>query len=158
MPLIILLALFIGLPVIEIATFIKVGAKVGAFNTIAFIFLTAFLGVILVRWQGFQALAELRRAMDEGRPPMLEIASGALLLLAGVLLLIPGFVTDAAGFLLLVPPLRRLLARRLIAGMEMRAEVHVRQGPGGAVIDAEVVEIEDDPKALGHDGSPWNRK
>ncbi len=158
MPLLVLLALFIGLPVIEIATFIKVGAQVGAFNTIAFIFLTAFLGVILVRWQGFQALAELRKAMDEGRPPVAEIASGALLLLAGVLLLIPGFVTDGLGFVLLIPPLRKMLARWLVSSMNVKSEVHVRRGPGGTVIEAEVVEIEEDPPAIGHDASPWTKK
>ena len=154
----ILLAVFIGVPVVEIATFIKVGAQLGALNTIIFIFFTAFLGVVLVRWQGFHAVQELREAMDAGKAPVVEIASGALLLLAGVLLLIPGFVTDAAGFALLIPPLRKALAGWLTAKAAQNAQVHVRTGAGGTVIEAEVVEVEEDPERIGHDGSPWRKK
>ncbi len=158
MVLLLLLALFIGIPAVEIATFIRVGAAVGVFNTVAFTFLTAFLGVVLVRWQGFRALEELRQAMDEGRPPVLEIVSGALLLLAGILLLIPGFVTDAAGFLLLVPPLRRLLAGLILSRLAEKAEVRVRETPAGTVIEAEVVEIVEEPGQLEHRDSPWKDK
>jgi len=158
---IILLALFIGIPALELATFIKVGAQVGVFNTIAFTFLTAIIGVALVRHQGFQALTELRQAADEGRPPVLEIASGALLLLAGILLFIPGFITDALGFLLLVPPLRKALAAWAIArfARQAQARAHVRTGPSGAtIIEAEVVELDDDPERIGHEDSPWRKK
>lgn len=158
MVLLLLLVLFVGIPAVEIATFIRIGAAVGVFNTVAFTFLTAFLGVVLVRWQGFRALEELKQAMDAGRPPVLEIVSGALLLLAGILLLIPGFVTDAAGFLLLVPPLRRLLATLILARLAEKAEVRVRETPGGTVIEAEVVEVVEDPERLEHRDSPWKDK
>ncbi len=158
MVLLLLLALFIGIPAVEIATFIRVGAALGVFNTVAFTFLTAFLGIVLVRWQGFRALEELRQAMDEGRPPVLEIVSGALLLLAGILLLIPGFVTDAAGFLLLVPPLRRLLAGLILSRLTEKAEVRVHETPAGTVIEAEVVEIVEEPGRLEHGDSPWKDK
>ncbi len=158
MVLLLLLALFIGIPAVEIATFIRVGAALGVFNTVAFTFLTAFLGIVLVRWQGFRALEELRQAMDEGRPPVLEIVSGALLLLAGILLLIPGFVTDAAGFLLLVPPLRRLLAGLILSRLTEKAEVRVHETPAGTVIEAEVVEIVEEPGRLEHRDSPWKDK
>jgi UPF0716 protein FxsA len=150
--LLVLLFLLVGVPALEIAAFIHVGARIGVFNTIAFTFLTAILGVILVRWQSLQTLDELRAAMDAGRPPALELVSGALLLLAGMLLLIPGFVTDAAGFLLLVPPLRRaaaaLLLRRLLAG----ADVRFRRAPGGTVIEAEVVEVWEEEPPSGSEG------
>ncbi len=157
MALAILLLVLVGVPVVEIATFIKAGAQVGVFGVIAFTFLTAFLGVALVRWQGFQALQELRRTMDAGKPPVVEIASGALLLLAGVLLLIPGFVTDAAGFALLVPPLRRALAAWLTAKAAETAQVRVRTGEGATIIEAEVVEIDEEAGRIGHgdSDSPW---
>ncbi len=158
MVLLLLLALFIGIPAVEIATFIRVGAAVGVFNTVAFTFLTAFLGIVLVRWQGFRALEELRLAMDEGRPPVLEIVSGALLLLAGILLLVPGFVTDAAGFLLLVPPVRRLLASLILSRLVAKADVRVRETPAGTVIEAEVVEIVEEPGRIEHRDSPWKDK
>jgi len=158
---IILLALFVGIPALELATFIKVGAQVGVFNTIAFTFLTAIIGVGLVRHQGFQALTELRQAADEGRPPVLEIVSGALLLLAGVLLFIPGFITDAIGFVLLIPPLRKALAAWIVARLasQVQAQAHVCTDPSGAtIIEAEVVEIEDEPERIGHEDSPWRKK
>jgi len=161
----ILLAIFIGVPVVEIATFIKVGGEIGIFSTIAFTFFTAFLGVVLVRWQGFQALEEMRQAMDAGKPPVMEIVGGALILLAGVLLLVPGFVTDAIGFILLVPPLRRAIAAAIIGWLERNAVVSARTGPGGVtVIEAEVVEIDGEPVPLerdkrdkGGDESPWRK-
>ena len=159
---IILLALFFGVPTVEIAVFIKAGAAIGVFNTIAFTFFTAFLGVVLVRWQGLQALEELRRAMEEGRPPVLEIVSGALLVLAGILLLIPGFVTDALGFLLLIPPLRKGLAALFLARMAARAEVRAHAEPGVTIIEAEIVDEEPPapPRLDGREerkgpGSPW---
>ncbi len=149
--LLILLLLFVGIPAVEIATFIQVGTKIGVFNTVFFTFFTAALGVVLVRWQSLQTLDELRAALNAGRPPAVELISGSLLLLAGLLLLIPGFVTDAIGFLLLVPPLRRLVAlfilKRLAAGAEM-AEMRVHRSPGGTIIEAEVVEVwEEGPDA-----------
>ncbi len=147
MLLLMLLLLFVGIPAVEIATFIQVGARIGVFNTIFFTFFTAVLGVILVRWQSLQTLDELRAALAAGRPPAVELVSGSLLLLAGILLLIPGFVTDAVGFLLLVPPLRRLVAllilQRLAAGA-VTAEQPVRRPSGGMVIEAEVVEVREE--------------
>ena len=147
----VLLALFVGIPVVEIATYIKVGGQIGVLGAIGFTFLTAFIGVVLVRWQGLQALSELRRAGEEGRPPVIEMAAGALLALAGILLLIPGFVTDAVGFVLLVPPLRRALAAWLVS----RARV-AQPAPGVTIIEAEVVDIDEDDACLPRrDDSPW---
>ncbi len=139
-----LLVLFVGIPAVEIATFIKVGARIGVFNTVFFTFFTAVLGVVLVRWQSFSALQEFQQAAREGRPPALEIVAGALLVLAGILLLIPGFVTDGIGFLLLVPPVRRLAARLILQRLMDRADVHVWKSPSATVIEAEVVEIDED--------------
>ncbi|WP_051929234.1 FxsA family protein [Thermopetrobacter sp. TC1] len=144
----ILLLLFVGIPAIEIATFIKVGAKIGVFNTVFFTFFTAVLGVILVRWQSFSALQEFQQAAREGRTPALEIISGALLVLAGILLLIPGFVTDAIGFLLLVPPVRKFVAGLILQRLAEKAEVYVWKSPSATVIEAEVVDIEEEPDII----------
>ncbi len=136
--LLILLLLLVAVPAVEIAAFIHVGGRIGTLPTILLTLFTAALGVWLVRLQGVMALADFHRAMREGREPFTTMLAGGLLLLAGLLLLIPGFVTDAIGFMLLIPPLRRWLARRLCA-------VLFRPPPPGAggtrVIEAEVVEI-----------------
>ncbi len=108
----ILLLLLIGLPLAELYFLIQVGAEIGALPTIALSILTAVMGAWLVRRQGFGILMRVRRMMDEGEVPAVELLDGALLLLAGLFLLLPGFLTDSLGFLLLIPPVRRLLIMR----------------------------------------------
>ena len=106
--------LFLTVPVIEIYLFIKIGAQIGAFPTIALILLTAVLGAFLLRLQGLITLARIRQSMDNGELPAISLVEGLLLLVAGALLLTPGFFTDSIGFLLLIPPLRRFLALALL--------------------------------------------
>ena len=113
MPLL-LLGLFIGLPLIEIYFLIKVGSVIGALPTVAISILTAILGTWLVRHQGFGVLMRVRDAIARDQVPALELLDGALILVAGLFLLLPGFLTDIVGFLLLVPPLRRFLIRRYV--------------------------------------------
>ncbi len=110
----ILLLLFIGLPLIEIYFMIKVGAEIGALSTIGLTILTAVIGTWLVRLQGFGVLSRVRELMDRGEVPALELMDGALILIAGLFLLLPGFLTDAVGFLLLIPPVRRWLIRHYV--------------------------------------------
>ena len=159
--LLLLLLLFVGIPTLEIAAYIEIGGRIGVLAAIAVTFLTAALGVALVRQQGFAAYAELQQAMREGRPPVKEMIGGALLLLAGVLLLIPGFVTDAAGFLLLVPPLRRALAGLIARRLTARAEVRYTYRTRDTVIEGEIVEDDETPPAPrrlpGDDTTPWRR-
>jgi UPF0716 protein FxsA len=119
-----LLLLLIGIPVIELYVLIEVGSGIGAFPTVWLVVFTAALGIWLVRRQGLSVLARVRASVERDEPPALELAEGALLLLAGLALLIPGFVTDAVGFLLLVPPLRRHLVLTWVS----RAQAHGR-GP-----------------------------
>ncbi|HYN76189.1 MAG TPA: FxsA family protein [Lamprocystis sp. (in: g-proteobacteria)] len=113
MPLLLLL-LFIGLPLIEIYFLIKVGSVIGALPTIAIAILTAILGTWLVRRQGFGVLMRVRDGMARDQVPALDLVDGALILVAGLFLLLPGFLTDIVGFLLLIPPLRRLLIHRTV--------------------------------------------
>lgn len=109
-----LLVLFIGLPLIEIYFLIQVGGEIGALPTIGLSVLTAVIGTALVRHQGFGVLARVRALTDRGEVPALEMLDGALILVAGLFLLLPGFLTDAAGFLLLVPPIRRWMLRHSV--------------------------------------------
>ncbi len=130
MPFLILIA-FIAVPLLEIAVFIEVGGRIGLWPTIGTVILTAVIGTALLRQQGLSVLFRIRENMEANRLPIREFFDGICLVLAGALLLTPGFVTDAVGFLLMVPPLRSALAaevaRRFLAG----AEVHVRGAPPG---------------------------
>ena len=102
----ILLALFIGLPLLEVAVFIQVGGAIGVWPTIAATIATALAGSLLLRAQGLATLMRARAQMDQGQLPAREMFEGVCLVLAGALLLVPGFVTDVIGLLLFVPPLR----------------------------------------------------
>ncbi len=105
------LILFFG-PLIELYVLIRVGARIGAFSTIALCVLTAVVGGFLIRWQGWQTLMEAQRRIAMGYPPAAEMLHGAMLVLAGVMLFTPGFISDTLGFLLLVPAVRRAIIRR----------------------------------------------
>lgn len=122
------LLLFVGIPVVELYFLIQVGSQIGALPTIGLTILTALIGGVLVRMQGFAVLARVRRATERGEVPALEMMDGALLVVAGLILLLPGFFTDAVGFLLLLPPLRRLLIGRFVRVVPAHG---VRPGAGG---------------------------
>lgn len=119
------LVILIGLPLIEIYFLIQVGAEIGALPTIGLAILTAVIGTLLVRHQGFSVLLRVREMLDRGETPALAMLDGALLLMAGFFLLLPGFLTDSIGFLLLIPPLRGWLVGRSIALVPVS-----RQPPG----------------------------
>ncbi len=108
-PIAILFVLFISIPLLEIYLLIKVGSAIGAPLTIVLLVFTAVLGVWLLRKQGFSTLRRIQEALHQGNLPAMELMESALLLLAGILLLIPGFFTDAIGFVCLVPSLRRAI-------------------------------------------------
>ena len=116
----ILLFLFIAVPIAEISVLIKVGAVIGGATTILLVIFTAILGAYLVRQQGLSTLHKLHIESQTGRLPVMQIGEGALLLLAGVVLLTPGFITDVLGFMLLVPRLRRAI----VAWFAQRSIVH----------------------------------
>ncbi len=118
----ILLLLFIGLPMIEIYVLIQVGQVIGALWTIALLVAIAALGSALLRLQGLATLANVQAAMSRGELPTSAILEGLVLLVAGVLMVTPGFVTDLAGFMCLLPPLRRALARALGAALMLRVQ------------------------------------
>jgi UPF0716 protein FxsA len=134
-----LFLLFLVVPLLEIYILIQVGGVIGALPTVAAVVGTALLGAILVRTQGLITLQRAQAAIDRGEPPALELLEGVVLLVAGALLLTPGFFTDALGFLCLVPSLRRKALQRLALRVLSHGHGPPGQGPGGGprVIEGE---------------------
>ena len=136
-----LLLLLLAVPVGEVFIFLEVGGVIGTWPTIGLIIGTAVVGGLILRWQGLQTLARARRQLAANRLPVAEMAEGAALALAAVLLLTPGFFTDALGAALLLPPLRRSLLRRVLA----RVAPHARGAgadPASTADGAEVIDGE----------------
>ena len=106
--------IFICLPAIEIYFMIKVGAEVGALNTIGLVFLTAIIGVYFAKLQGIQTLKSGMLNLYQNKIPVYEVMSGASIALAALLLIVPGFFTDVIGFLLLIPFTRKILFKFFI--------------------------------------------
>lgn len=139
---------FVLLPILEIALFVQIGGEIGVAATILWVLTSAVIGIWVMRRQGAAAMADLQRAVHEFRDPGQPIAHGALIMLGGGLLVLPGFFTDALGILMLIPPVRSLLLRTL--GRRVRVTTAGfgtgRHGtpPGRAtVIDAEYVVMEE---------------
>ena len=108
-----LLLLIISIPLIEIYLFIKIGSQIGAFNTVSLILITAFVGVIYARYEGFNTLKSGMSQIIKNEIPIYEIISGAALAFAALLLILPGFATDFLGLLIIFPPTRRLLLKKV---------------------------------------------
>ena len=165
---VILFTAFVGVPILEIMLFIEVGGRIGLAPTIGVVILTAFAGTVLLRQQGLSTLRKAQAALEENRFPMDEVFDGLCLVIAGALLLTPGFFTDAVGLSLFMPPARALLRRWLGAFLVSsgRVEVH-SQGFGadfdagpGSVIDGEFEDItsEDQEETEGTKRLPPNKK
>ncbi|WP_428927291.1 FxsA family protein [Marinibacterium sp. SX1] len=124
---------FLLVPLIEITLFVQVGGLIGLWPTLAIVVGTAMLGTWLVKSQGRQALQKLTGAFNDLRDPSEPLAEGAMILFAGVLLLTPGFFTDAVGFALLMPPVRLWLYRQVSARVTVQgfAAHPGAQRPGG---------------------------
>lgn len=111
----ILILIFVAIPLLEIALLIKIGQLIGFWATILIVLVTAIVGGWLLHSQGMEALRRVLAAVDEGKPPVTPILDGLLLLMAGFLLLTPGVITDTIGIILLIPPVRQLLARHVLS-------------------------------------------
>lgn len=145
-----LLLLFILVPLAELYLFMTIGSELGFANTVAIIILTAILGAGLTRSQGRKAMLKFQEATSQGRVPAREALDGIMILLAGAVLITPGFLTDAIGFLLLVPPVRSIVAgflsKRLKGkvqfvgpGMPPRSEEETR--PKSKLDDGNVIDV-----------------
>lgn len=119
----ILFALFIGLPTLEIWLIVQFAVHFGALPTILATILTAILGSAIIRWQGFQAVRQLQAELQAGRSPAGPIIHGAFLLFAAPMLMLPGFVTDGFGFLLLIPAVRVFIGRKILNWLKRQAEL-----------------------------------
>ena len=108
------LVLIIGIPLIEIYLFIKIGSQIGAFNTVLLILTTAVIGVAYARYEGFNALKSGIAQLVKNEIPVYEIISGATLAFAAFLLILPGFATDLVGILLVIPLTRKILLSRFV--------------------------------------------
>ena len=108
-----LLFLIIGVPIIEIYLFIKIGAKIGAVSTILLIISTALIGLVYVKYEGFNTLRSAMSQLIKNEIPLFEIISGAALVIGAFLLLLPGFLTDILGFLLIFPLTRKIIFKKV---------------------------------------------
>ena len=171
----VVLALFIAVPLLEIAVFIKVGGFLGLGWTLFLVVLTALIGTYLLRRQGIATLRRAQETMARNEMPIRELFDGACLLVGGLLLLTPGFVTDSLGALLLLPFFREFL-RRMLAHRLAASTIHVQGFPGegfpghgqgpdhgpaadGDIIDGEYEEVQEptdriDPPT----NSKWGRR
>ncbi len=142
-----LFLLFLVVPLFEIYLLIKAGSVIGALPTVALVVFTAVLGAFLLRLQGLSTMERMRANMMQGKLPAMEIMEGAALLVAGGLLLTPGFFTDAIGFLLLIPPLRRYWLLKIIDRVTITG-VSRNEGRGPRTFDGESWRDDDEDPRL----------
>lgn len=160
---ILLLAMFIAVPIIEIGLFIEIGGWIGLWPTIGIVIVTAFAGTTMLRLQGLSVLQRVQESANRNELPVQEVFDGLCLLVAGVLLLTPGFFTDSIGFLLFVPVFRRFAAAAIWRWLVRNGKISVSAGgfgassgpgrperggraPGGPVIDGEFEEVDPPPR------------
>lgn len=140
----------IALPVVEIAIFLRVADAIGLLPTVAGAVIAGFAGVALWRSEGLRTLTRAREALARGEMPVNEVFDGLCVLVAGVLLVLPGFLTDVVALVLLLPPVRRLLrgwltSRMVVVGQAPGAGSTTSRRPGETlVIDADYHEVADD--------------
>ena len=132
------LVAIILIPVIEIFLFIKIGAQIGAFNTISLIFITAILGIIYARYEGLNTLKSGFTQLVKNELPAYEIISGAAIAFAALLLIIPGFATDIIGFLLIFPVSRKFIFNKI------SKKIRQKKSEKNNFIDGDFEDIEDD--------------
>ena len=154
-----LFVIFVVIPLIEIALFLKVGGLIGIWPTLAIIIALSFFGTWLLRTQGAMAFQDLRRAMAEMRDPAEPMAHGAMILFAGILLVTPGFFTDALGLALLIRPVRAWVMRRVARHIQIMTPTSPTRGAArpasDEVIEGSFSEVDTKPADAGASG--WTR-
>lgn len=131
------LLLLIGLPLLELYLLIRASAVIGVFSTIGLAIITALIGTVLMRHQGLSVLQRVQQSLNRGELPAQELLDGALVLVAGCFLLLPGFLTDCVGLLLLIPPLRHWLIKRISATLPVMRQATAVQTPSAQIIEGE---------------------
>ena len=145
----ILFVFFIIIPIIEIAVIMQVGALIGPWPTVAIVILTAWFGAKKVREQGLATLTSVQTKMAQGQMPSDEIIAGVMLLISGVLLVTPGFVTDAFGLSLLFPQVRNLIAKSLKQHLVVR-QANVHTGAQGQSFEQPFQQTEHSQHSIHH--------
>ena len=140
----ILLTLFITIPIAEIIMFLVIGEIFGVFLTLFFILLTAIIGALLVKQQGIATLFKIKKELQNNKNPNFEILEGIFLLIAGLLLLTPGFFTDTIGFLFIYPKTRMFLVSKIIKNKNSRTNNYAPDDD--AIIEAEFKVVNDKKK------------
>ena len=158
-----LLPLFLlALPLLEIAGFVIVGREIGALATVGLVLASSIAGVLLLRHQGFGVMTRIRTEMDAGHDPSRQLAHGAMIVVAAILLIIPGFITDIIGLLLFLPPVRDFAWSRFKGRIVVATDFSAggfRGRPRDKVIDLDDGDYsrEDDFKRGPDHNSPWRR-
>lgn len=155
--------LLLFIPILEITVFILIGGQIGVLSTLGMILVTAIFGSVLLRIQGFATLTRIQEQSKGGVIPGKELVSGVMIMIAGILLLTPGFVTDSIGFLLFFPPFRHFLWSAIASKVVVQTKSAFRQGSSpfdnhhrGSPED--VVDL--DPSEFSekeNPNSPWNK-
>jgi UPF0716 protein FxsA len=161
---------FIIVPMLELLLLIKIGQGIGALPTVALVVGTALTGAIIISRQSLTVVSRTLEALSDGRTPVEPVLDGLFLLVAGVLLLTPGLITDVIALALLVPPLRRLIARAVMRWALRRTRLHIdtftaRTGPqgwrrstdDGGIIEGEFERIDERPLGRRGDNSGHSR-
>ncbi len=137
-----LLLILIGIPAIEIFVMIKIGQNIGALATVSLIFLTAIVGIYFAKIEGLNTLRSGVYNLYKNKVPLFEMFSGASIALAALLLILPGFITDTFGFLLLIPFTRKIIIKSFI----IKENVSVKKTE--EYIDGEIVDKDKDKNEL----------
>jgi UPF0716 protein FxsA len=130
-----LLLIIIGLPILEISLMIKIGQQIGTFNTILVIFLTAIVGISYARIEGINIIKAGMTNLYKNKVPFYEMLSGASIAIAAILLILPGFISDIIGFLLLIP-----FSRKIIINFWLRKNHSKNIKSSEEIIDAEIID------------------
>ena len=138
-----LLLIIIGLPILEITLMIKIGQQIGAFNTILVIFFTATVGIYYAKIEGLNTIKSGMANLYKNEIPFYEILSGASITIAAILLILPGFVSDGIGFLLLIP-----FTRKIVINFLLKNKYKKNTRNKDEIIDAEIIEKEKDKDEL----------
>ena len=140
----IIIAIFVLIPIIEISLFIEIGSIIGSFYTVTLIFLTAIVGVFFVRQQGISTFQKLASQLRNLEAPVQTMFEGLVILIAGILLITPGFFTDTLGFLGLIP-VSRIIFIKLVASYIL-SRYGNQNNQHDSTIEGDYIEIDDEEK------------
>lgn len=162
MPALLILLVLLALPALEIALFIVVGSAIGVLPTLGLVFLAMVLGSVMMRRQGIGTLMKIRRELEAGQVPAEQMGHAALITVAGILLMIPGFATDIVGLALFVPAVRRwvigFVARNVDVKVSTRGFSARSGGPGVVDLDPQDFSEAAPPRSgAGAGDNPWKR-